>query len=203
MATNFLICDNCQHKNTVTSERIVFCNGCQKKLANNYLDWKKGKFNSPLEEKKIYFKELSIKVYLKTKQSSSSMAILNSIASWLMKKRMHQIELFMKYPNDVQDEWLYELLKSAKDTEFGILHGFKSIKNYEQFKQHIPTQDYESLKPYIERTRRGEQNLLWDSEIKWFAKSSGTTDKSKFIPVSKEFLNGCHYNGGRDMITFQ
>lgn len=52
---NFLICDNCQHKNTVTSERIVFCNGCQKKLANNYLDWKKGKFNSPLEEKKYIF----------------------------------------------------------------------------------------------------------------------------------------------------
>jgi hypothetical protein len=55
MATNFLICDNCQYKNTVTSERIVFCNGCQKKLANNYLDWKKGKFNSPLEEKKYIF----------------------------------------------------------------------------------------------------------------------------------------------------
>jgi hypothetical protein len=55
MATNFLICDNCQYKNTVTSERIAFCNGCQKKLANNYLDWKKGKFNSPLEEKKNIF----------------------------------------------------------------------------------------------------------------------------------------------------
>jgi hypothetical protein len=55
MATNFLICDNCQHKNTVTSERNVFCKGCQKKLANNYLDWKKGKFNSPLEEKKNIF----------------------------------------------------------------------------------------------------------------------------------------------------
>jgi hypothetical protein len=131
------------------------------------------------------------------------MAILNSIASWLMKKRMHQIELFMKYPHDVQEEWMYELIKSAKDTEFGKKHGFKFINNYEQFKKHIPINDYESLKPLIERTRRGEQNLLWNSEIKWFAKSSGTTDKSKFIPVSKEFLDGCHYNGGRDMITFQ
>lgn len=130
------------------------------------------------------------------------MAILNSIASWLMKKRMHQIELFMKYPHDVQNEWLLELIKLGKDTEFGKLHGFKNISNAEQFKS-IPLQDYESLKPYIERTRRGEQNLLWNSDIKWFAKSSGTTDKSKFIPVSKEFLNGCHYNGGRDMITFQ
>ena len=81
--------------------------------------------------------------------------------------------------------------------------GFKFINNYEQFKKHIPINDYESLKPLIERTRRGEQNLLWNTDIKWFAKSSGTTDKSKFIPVSKEFLDGCHYNGGRDMITFQ
>ena len=130
------------------------------------------------------------------------MAILNSIASWLMKKRMHQIELFMKYPHDVQNEWLLNLVDTAKNTSFGKKHGFKYITNAEQFKS-IPLQDYESLKPFIERTRRGEQNLLWSTEIKWFAKSSGTTDKSKYIPVSKEFLNGCHYNGGRDMITFQ
>jgi hypothetical protein len=130
------------------------------------------------------------------------MAILNSIASWLMKKRMHQIELFMKYPHDVQNEWLLNLVDTAKNTSFGKKHGFKYITNAEQFKS-IPLQDYESLKPFIERTRRGEQNLLWSTDIKWFAKSSGTTDKSKYIPVSKEFLNGCHYNGGRDMITFQ
>ncbi len=130
------------------------------------------------------------------------MAILNSIASWFMKKRMHQIELFMKYPHDVQEEWLFNLIHNGENTEFGKLHNFKNIQNYEQFKQRIPLQDYESLKPLIERCRRGEQNLLWNSEIKWFAKSSGTTDKSKFIPVSKEFLDGCHYNGGRDMITF-
>jgi hypothetical protein len=130
------------------------------------------------------------------------MAILNSIASWLMKKRMHQIELFMKYPHDVQNEWLLNLVDTAKNTSFGKKHGFKYITNAEQFKL-IPLQDYESLKPFIERTRRGEQNLLWSTDIKWFAKSSGTTDKSKYIPVSKEFLNGCHYNGGRDMITFQ
>lgn len=130
------------------------------------------------------------------------MAIINSIAAWLMKKRMHQVELFMKYPHDVQNEWLLNLVATAKDTEFGNLHDFKSINNYEQFKRNIPVHDYETLKPYIERTRRGEQNLLWPTDIKWFAKSSGTTDKSKFIPVSKEFLDGCHYNGGRDMITF-
>ncbi len=129
------------------------------------------------------------------------MAILNSIASWFMKKRMHQIELFMKYPHDVQDEWQSKLVKSARDTEFGKKHGFASINSYQDFKEQIPFQDYESLKPQIERVRRGEQNILWNTEIKWFAKSSGTTDKSKFLPVSKESLDGCHYNGGRDMVT--
>jgi len=131
------------------------------------------------------------------------MPILNSIASWLMKKRMHQIELFMKYPGDVQMEWMHSLIRDGADTEFGRANNFAGIMNYEQFKNTIPLNDYESLKPMIERTRRGEQNLLWHSEIKWFAKSSGTTDKSKFLPVSQESLDGCHYNAGRDMITLQ
>jgi phenylacetate-coenzyme A ligase PaaK-like adenylate-forming protein len=130
-------------------------------------------------------------------------AIINSIASWLMKKRMHQIELFIKYPIDVQQEWLLSLLGDAQDTLYGKQNGFSSIKNYAQFKNTIPINDYETLKPLIDRTRRGEQNLIWKSEIKWFAKSSGTTDKSKFIPVSKESLDGCHYNAGRDMVTLQ
>ena len=129
------------------------------------------------------------------------MAIINSIASWLMKKRMHQIELFVKYPVDVQTEWMHSLLNSASNTEYGKTHKFSEIKNYDQFKKQIPINDYESLKPLIDRTRRGEQNLLWNSDIKWFAKSSGTNDKSKFLPVSKESLDGCHYNAGRDMIT--
>lgn len=129
------------------------------------------------------------------------MPLINSIASWFMKKRMHQIELFMKYPHEVQDEWLMRLLDDARNTEFGRQQGFQDIRNYEQFRRQVPLQDYESLKPFIERTRRGEQNLLWPGDIKWFAKSSGTTDKSKFIPVTEEFLDGCHYNGGRDMVT--
>jgi phenylacetate-coenzyme A ligase PaaK-like adenylate-forming protein len=129
------------------------------------------------------------------------LALLNSIASWLMKKRMHQIELFIKYPNDVQLEWMQRLVNESNGTEYGMKHKFSSIKNYKDFKKQIPITDYESLQPYIERTRKGEQNLLWSSEIKWFAKSSGTTAKSKFIPVSLESLDGCHYNAGRDMVT--
>ena len=129
------------------------------------------------------------------------MPIINSIASWLMKKRMHQIELFMKYPVDVQMEWMHNLLNAAKETEYGKKYNFGEINSYEQFKKQIPLNDYESLKPYIERNRKGEQNLLWHTDIKWFAKSSGTTDKSKFLPVSLEHSDGCHYKGGRDMVT--
>ncbi len=130
------------------------------------------------------------------------MAIINSIAAWLMKKRMHQIELFMKYPHDVQEEWMLKLLKTASNTEFGKKNSFDDIKNYDDFKQNISLQNYETLKGDIERIRRGEQNILWPSDIKWFAKSSGTTnDKSKFLPVSPESLDGCHYAGGRDMVT--
>lgn len=130
------------------------------------------------------------------------MAVINSIFSWLMKKRMHQIELFMRYPYEVQQEWLYRLLDSAKDTEWGRKYEYSTIKTEAEFKKRVPVSEYDDLKPYIDRLRKGEQNILWPSEIRWFAKSSGTTnDKSKFIPVSQESLDECHYKGGKDMLT--
>jgi hypothetical protein len=119
-----------------------------------------------------------------------------------MKQRVHQIELFIKYPHDVQMDWFKRLIVSAKDTEFGKLHDFKNIKNYEQFIRQVPTRDYEGLKPYIDRMMMGEQNILWGSEVRWFAKSSGTTsDKSKFIPLSQESMEECHFKGGKDMLA--
>ena len=130
------------------------------------------------------------------------MALINSVITWIMKKRMHQIELFMKYPHDVQNEWFKRLVFAAKDTEWGKKYDYSSIKNPYQFSQRVPINNYESLKPYIDRLRKGEQNILWSSDIKWFAKSSGTTaGKSKYIPVSKESLEECHFNGGKDMLS--
>ncbi len=115
---------------------------------------------------------------------------------------MHQIELFIKYPHDVQDEILKKLLQAAANTEFGKKYRFSEIQNYEQFKRHIPIQSYEKIFPYIERLMRGEQNILWPTEIKWFSKSSGTTNaRSKFIPVSPEALEECHYKGGKDLLA--
>jgi len=130
------------------------------------------------------------------------MAIINSFLTWFMKKRMHQIELFMKYPHDVQEEWFQSLLSTAEATEWGKKYDYKSILTPQEFKNRVPIQDYDSLKEYIDRMIKGEQNVLWPSEIKWFAKSSGTTaDRSKFIPVSVEALEECHFQGGKDMLT--
>jgi len=127
--------------------------------------------------------------------------LFNSIASWLLKKRYHQIELFVKYPVDVQQEVLRQLLTYAKDTEVGKMHHFESIKTYEDFTERVPVVHYEGVAPMIERTRRGEQNVFWPTTIKWFAKSSGTTNaKSKFIPVSSEALEDCHYKSGKDLL---
>ncbi len=130
------------------------------------------------------------------------MPVLNSLVSWFTVKRMNQIELFKKYPVNVQREVFFDLIDKAKDTEWGKLYDYKSIKTIEQYRERVPVSDYDKLKPFIERVRQGEKNVLWHSPIKWFAKSSGTTsDKSKYIPVSKEALEDCHFRGGRDVVS--
>jgi len=127
--------------------------------------------------------------------------IVNSIISWFLKKRKHQVELFLKYPIDVQQELLFKLLCKAKGTEIGKKYDFSDIKTYDDFRQNVPIQQYESIEHLIERTRKGEQNVFWPTHIKWFAKSSGTTNaKSKYIPVSDEALEDCHLKAGKDML---
>ena len=128
--------------------------------------------------------------------------LFNSIASWFLKKRIHQMELFIKYPIEVQKELLDTLIKNARETEIGKIYDFNSIKNYESFKNRVPIVDYDKIENLINRSRKGEQNIFWPSQIKWFAKSSGTTNsKSKFIPVSNESLEDCHYKAGKDMLS--
>ena len=127
--------------------------------------------------------------------------LFNSIASWLLKKRYHQIELFLKYPLDVQKEVLFHLVDFSKDTQLGKAYGFRDIGQYEEFAERVPIRNYEGVAELIERSRRGEQNLFWPTTIKWFAKSSGTTNaKSKFIPVSSEALEDCHYKSSKDLL---
>ena len=127
--------------------------------------------------------------------------LFNSIASWLLKKRYHQIELFLKYPEEVQQEVLHQLLDIAEDTEIGKKYDFESINTYQTFSDRVPISSYEEVEPIIERTRKGEQNIFWPTAIKWFAKSGGTTNaKRKFIPVSTEALEDCHYKSGKDLL---
>ena len=130
------------------------------------------------------------------------MPLLNSIISWVNVKRLHQIDLFKKYPYDVQQEVFANLIEQAAKTTWGIQYGYDSIYSVEEYQNRVPISTYDDVKPYIQRLRDGEQNLLWPTEIKWFAKSSGTTsDKSKFIPVSIESLEDCHFRGGKDVIA--
>jgi hypothetical protein len=126
----------------------------------------------------------------------------NSIFAWVMKKRIHQIDLFRKYPLEVQSELFNSLIEKAKETEFGLKFNFSQINSYADFKENVPLNTYESIKPNIDRIIWGEQNILWPTETKMFAKSSGTTAAaSKFIPVTKESLEDCHFKGGKDLLA--
>ena len=128
--------------------------------------------------------------------------LFNSIASWFLKKRIHQIELFIKYPNEVQQEVLQDMLGFAKKTKIGYKYDFSSINQYADFARRVPILTYEDLAEEIAAGRQGEDNIFWPTPIKWYAKSSGTTNaKSKFIPVSVQALEDCHYKAGKDMLS--
>lgn len=130
------------------------------------------------------------------------MSVLNSVLYWFFKKRMGQIERFKENPVEVQNELLKKLVREARDTEWGKKHHYGDIKDYKDYAARVPLQHYEDLKPYVDRLIRGETNILWPSEIRWFAKSSGTTsDKSKYIPLSFESLEDCHYKAGKDVLS--
>ena len=127
---------------------------------------------------------------------------VNTLFSFLIKKRLQQIELFRDDPWGAQLEVFTRLMNTARFTEWGKRYDYASIRTPDQFRERVPLQDYDDLKPYVDRLRKGEQNVLWPTEIKWFSKSSGTTnDRSKYIPVSREALEECHYKGGKDLLA--
>lgn len=130
------------------------------------------------------------------------MEVINSFMTWILKNRINQIDRFKSNPLEVQQEILFKLLSTAKGTKFGKKFGFAHIATYADFARQVPVHDYPQLMPYIEETMKGNQNVLWPSEIVWFSKSSGTTSaRSKFIPVSQESLEDCHLKGGKDMLS--
>ncbi len=130
------------------------------------------------------------------------MPFINSIFSLIHSKRLSQIKHFSLNPGEVQNKLLHELLRKASKTEWGKKYDYSSINSYSEFQNRVPISSYELIEPYITRNIKGEQNLLWPEDIKWFAKSSGTTtSKSKFIPISTDSLENCHFKGGKDVLA--
>lgn len=127
----------------------------------------------------------------------------NTLFRHYLRFRMRHVRRYMSDPHGVQRYWLERLLLTARDTEWGKKYSFRSIKSHRQFANRIPIQGYDSLKPYIERMMLGERAVLWPGRVRYYSKSSGTTnDKSKFIPVSRQNLKFCHIGGTWDTTTF-
>ena len=130
------------------------------------------------------------------------MSIVNSILKAYLKRRIGQIELFMKNPHDIQERIFKQLISQGRGTVWGNKHDYSSIRNLEDYRRNVPVSTYEQIYPYIEQMLKGQQNILWPTAINWFSKSSGTTNsKSKFIPVSSESLHDCHFKGGQDLLS--
>ncbi|MGH2552868.1 MAG: GH3 auxin-responsive promoter family protein [Chitinophagaceae bacterium] len=130
------------------------------------------------------------------------MKLFSPAISSLVRSRLWRIEAWKNNPLDAQREVLQELVTSAQYTEFGRKHNFSNLFNVRDFKSAVPIHEYDDMKPYIQRIMKGEQNIIWNTPIYWFAKSSGTTsDKSKFIPISDESLEDCHFKAAKDILT--
>ncbi len=130
------------------------------------------------------------------------MKLLSPAISSLARMRLWRIEAWKNHPVDAQREVLQDLITSAQYTEFGRKYNFSNLFNVRDFKAAVPVHEYEDLRPYIERIMKGEQNILWNTPIYWFAKSSGTTSaKSKFIPVSEESMHDGHYKASKDVLS--
>ena len=130
------------------------------------------------------------------------MKLLSPAISSIARSRLWRIEAWKNNPIDAQREVLQDLVTSAQYTEFGRKYNFSNLFNIRDFKDAIPIHEYNDMKPYIERIMNGEQNLLWNTPVYWFAKSSGTTsDKSKFIPISDENLQDSHFKAAKDVLT--
>lgn len=131
------------------------------------------------------------------------MSTLTSIVRLATTARFRKLDKSRKNPQRFQHAIFKSLIMSGVETQFGERYGFNCASSVERFQHRVPLHDYDGLKPYIDRMRNGEEGVLWPTPVNWFAKSSGTTaDKSKFIPVSMESLQHCHYQSAKDVLMF-
>lgn len=156
---------------------------------------------------KLYYKYILFSLcqfclYLDLKFNNRHMFILKNIITAFHTKRLKKIEHFRNHPEDVQIDQFKSLIKKAEKTTWGKQYEYSSIRSIDDYRERVPVQDYDGFLQHIIRLRQGEENLLWPGKTNWFAKSSGTTStKSKFIPISKESLWQCHFQGGRDVLA--
>ncbi len=130
------------------------------------------------------------------------MITLTSIIRKFFEPRQRELEKMLTHSEELQHDVLQTLLERAQNTEYGRNHVFDRINGYDEFVKHVPVNTYEELKNDIDRMRQGERDVLWPGQVRWYAKSSGTTnDKSKFIPVSSDGLKYIHYAGGKDAVA--
>lgn len=128
---------------------------------------------------------------------------VNTFFNHYFKLRYHRIRRALERPKPTQELWFRHLINSAQWTEWGVKHHYKDIKTFEDYTQSVPLRRYEDFQPYIERMMYGEKDVLWNGQVRWFAKSSGTTgSKSKFIPVTSQNLKYCHKRGSWDSLVF-
>ena len=128
--------------------------------------------------------------------------MITKLVATALKGRQHKIDNYDTQSETIQRNVLDHLMNRSRNTEWGAKYGYDNINTYEQFAARVPISDYEGLKGYIDRMRHGEKDILWPGRVKWYAKSSGTTnDKSKFIPISREGLDDLHYRGGTDSVA--
>ena len=130
------------------------------------------------------------------------MTFLNTTLKWLLQRRLPRIEAMKKDPGAVQQKVFSQLIRAGRHTEWGRKYEYKSIQTVADFQRQVPVSSYEDIFPYIERVMKGEQKVLWPSPVRWFSKSSGTTNaRSKYIPVTPESLDEMHFKGGKDMMA--
>ena len=130
------------------------------------------------------------------------MKLLSPVISRLARLRLWRVDNWVSYPVAAQRNVLQHLVTQAQNTEFGRKYSFTKLFTVKDFKNRVPVHEYDDIKPYILRMMNGEENVLWNTPINWFAKSSGTTsEKSKFIPISEETLKETHFKGSKDVLT--
>ena len=130
------------------------------------------------------------------------MSVINRTVMAALSPLLRSFDLGCGHPGAVQEGVFRSLLKAGRDTAFGNEHGFGEIRDYREFVRRVPVREYNQFAPYIERLRRGENYVLWNQKVRWFAQSSGTSsDKSKYNPVTPANLSGCHDKGSKTILS--